>query len=85
MDLREVMDFTLQLVREYPGKTADFYIPIVARMFGLRDKTVSGCLRLLHLSGDLIVRDGRFYPAPEPTELPKKPKKKVLVMVMEYE
>jgi hypothetical protein len=81
---KEVLEFLLELINAYPGRTADFYIPIVAGMFGLRDRAVSEYLRLLHLSGDVTVRDGRFYPASEAPNI-QKPRRRVLIMVMDYE
>jgi hypothetical protein len=63
VNLKEVDTYIVEFIRINPGRMAHLIVPHVATKFGLKPKTVSERLKALHEDKQIIIRDGRFYPA----------------------
>jgi len=67
----EAIQYLKDLITAYPGRKADFYIPIVAAKIGVTTRKVSEYLKLLHEAGEIVVVNDRFYPPGAPIRPPE--------------
>jgi CRISPR/Cas system-associated endoribonuclease Cas2 len=64
----EAIQYLEELIKAEPGHRADFYLSRAAAETGMRKKTLSEYLKILHESGRIQLHNDRFYPAGMPFE-----------------
>jgi CRISPR/Cas system-associated endoribonuclease Cas2 len=68
MKREEAIAYLEELIKAEPGHRADFYLARAAAETGMRKKTLSEYLKILHESGRIQLHNDRFYPAGMPLE-----------------